>query len=157
MGLKEVASAASLWRGWDYYKENRVLKWEQTGENTYDGIVKGSEGNSYAVHIDTAHVRSSKCSCPFAEGRRVVCKHMIALFFTAVPEEAEAFQRDIDEWEAEEDRREAEEDERRKLLLKRITDYVNSLTEEEIREKLIEIMFINEADGYDDEDWDDNY
>ena len=80
MGLKEVASAASLWRGWDYYKENRVLKWEQTGENTYDGIVKGSEGNSYAVHIDTAHVRSSKCSCPFAEGRRVVCKHMIALF-----------------------------------------------------------------------------
>ena len=75
---------------------------------------------------------------------------MIALFFTAVPEEAEAFQRDIDEWEA-------EEDERRKLLLNLITDYVNSLTEEEIREKLIEIMFINEADGYDDEDWDDDY
>ncbi|MBQ3849767.1 MAG: hypothetical protein II747_04870 [Clostridia bacterium] len=56
MGLKEVASAASLWRGWDYYKESRVLKWEQTGENTYDGIVKGSEDNSYpyAVLIKSA-------------------------------------------------------------------------------------------------------
>ncbi|MBQ0089720.1 MAG: hypothetical protein KBT27_10375, partial [Prevotellaceae bacterium] len=40
----------------------------------YDGIVSGSENNKYSVHIETDHPRRSKCNCPFADGRRVVCK-----------------------------------------------------------------------------------
>ena len=155
MGLKEAASTDSFWRGWDYYKENKVALWEQTGPGTYDGIVRGSEGNRYTVHIDTAHIRSSKCNCPFADGRRRVCKHMIALFFATHPEEAEEQQREIDEWEAAEAAAEAAAAEREKRLLKGITDYVNSLTEEEVREKLIEIMFANEIDD-DEEDWEDD-
>lgn len=34
------------------------------------------------------HPRKSKCNCPHADGRRVICKHMIALLFTASPEAA---------------------------------------------------------------------
>ena len=156
MGLKEAASCNSLYRGWDYYKENKVVLWEQTGSSTYDGIVRGSEGNRYSVHIDTVHIRSSKCNCPFADGRRRVCKHMIALFFATHPEEAEEQQREIDEWEAAEAAAEAEAAEREKRLLKNITDYVNSMTEEEVREKLIEIMFANEVDD-DEDEWDEDW
>lgn len=34
------------------------------------------------------HPRKSICNCPHADGRRVICKHMIALLFTASPEAA---------------------------------------------------------------------
>ena len=79
MGLIEVASGNSVWRGMDYYKNKRVKSWQDAGEGIYDGIVSGSGDNEYVVHIDKNHPRKSTCNCPFADGRRVVCKHMIAL------------------------------------------------------------------------------
>jgi len=85
MGLIEIASSNSVWRGMDYYENKKVISWNKSGDDIYDGIVSGSKGNSYAVHIDKAHPRRSVCNCPFADGRRVVCKHMIALYFTAEP------------------------------------------------------------------------
>ena len=69
MGLIEVASSESVWRGMDYYNEKRVLGWEETGYEQYDGTVKGQAG--YQVHLDIKHPRKSACSCPFAQGRRV--------------------------------------------------------------------------------------
>ena len=105
MGLIETASANSVWRGMDYYENRKVVSWAQTGTFAYDGIVSGSEGNKYTVHIETNHPRRSTCNCPFAEGRRVVCKHMIALYFTAVPNAADDFRRQVEEWEAEEQER----------------------------------------------------
>lgn len=76
MGLIEMASGNSVWRGMDYYKNKKVIAWEKSGTDTYDGKVSGSGNNKYFVHIDKAHPRKSTCNCPFAEGRRVVCKHM---------------------------------------------------------------------------------
>lgn len=75
MGLIEVASGNSVWRGMDYYERKKVISWEEDGADSYNGVVSGSEGNIYLVHIDKAHPRKSKCNCPFADGRRVVCKH----------------------------------------------------------------------------------
>ena len=86
MGLIETASGNSVWRGMDYYKNHKVISWNRSGNATYDGVVSGSEGKTYNVHIDTVHPRKSVCNCAFAAGRRVVCKHMIALYFTAEPE-----------------------------------------------------------------------
>lgn len=56
--------------------------------------------------IETNHPRRSTCNCPFADDRRVVCKHMIALYFTAEPKAAKDFLRQVEEWEAEEQERE---------------------------------------------------
>lgn len=98
MGLIETASANSVWRGMDYYENRKVVSWAQTGTFAYDGIVSGSEGNKYTVHIETNHPRRSTCNCPFAEGRRVVCKHMIALYFTAVPNAADDFLRQVEDF-----------------------------------------------------------
>lgn len=106
MGLIEIASGNSVWRGMDYYQDKKVCSWDKSGDETYDGIVSGSEGNNYFVHIDKLHPRKSTCNCPFAKGRRVICKHMIALLFTAEPERAEDFLRQAEEWEREKEERE---------------------------------------------------
>lgn len=69
MGLVEIASNNSVWRGMDYYDNKKVVSWETSGIGIYDGVVSGSEDNVYTVHIDTEHPRKSFCNCPFAAGK----------------------------------------------------------------------------------------
>ena len=128
MGLIEMASDNSVWRGMDYYERKMVCSWKKSGEEAYDGVVSGSEGNKYSVHIDKVHPRKSSCNCPFAEGRRVICKHMIALLFTAEPKTAEDFLRQVEKWEQ-------EEKERERLHYKELREYVNSLSKKELQER----------------------
>lgn len=133
MGLIEMASGSSVWRGMDYYERKMVCSWKKSGEEAYDGVVSGSEGNKYSVHIDKVHPRKSSCNCPFAEGRRVICKHMIALLFTAEPKTAEDFLRQVEKWEQ-------EEKERERLHYKELSEYVNSLSKKELQERLYEAL-----------------
>ena len=81
MGLIEIASGNSVWRGMDYYENHKVVSWNKSGNSTYEGVVSGSNGDSYNVYIDKLHPRKSVCNCSIAGGRRVLCKHMIALYF----------------------------------------------------------------------------
>lgn len=142
MGLIETASANSVWRGLDYYEAKKVISWEKTGTFAYDGVVSGSEGNKYIVHIETNHPRRSTCNCPFAEGRRVVCKHMIALYFTAEPKAADNFLKQVEEWEA-------EEQEREKQHYEDLRKYVNQLSKAELRERLYDALVeLEERDNY---------
>ena len=142
MGLIETASANSIWRGMDYYEARKIISWEKTGTFAYDGIVSGSEGNKYTVHIETNHPRRSTCNCPFAEGRRVVCEHMIALYFTAEPEAADNFLKQVEEWEA-------EEQEREKQHYEDLRKYVNQLSKAELRERLYNALVeLEERDNY---------
>lgn len=129
MGLIEIASGNAVWRGMDYYENKKVISWNKSGDDTYDGIVSGSEGNSYTVHVDKAHPRRSVCNCPFADGRRVVCKHMIALYFTAEPKAAKDFLKQVEEWER-------EEEEREKQHYIELRKYINSLSKAELQERL---------------------
>ena len=133
MGLIEMASGSSVWRGMDYYERKMVCSWKKSGEEAYDGVISGSEGNKYSVHIDKVHPRKSSCNCPFAEGRRVICKHMIALLFTAEPKTAEDFLRQVEKWEQ-------EEKERERLHYKELREYVNSLSKKELQERLYEAL-----------------
>ena len=99
MGLVEIASGNSVWRGMDYYENKKVISYNKIGEHIYEGMIKGSGENCYTVHIDKLHPRKSTCNCPFADGRRVVCKHLIALYFTAEPQAAKDFLKQVEEWE----------------------------------------------------------
>ena len=128
-----MASGSSVWRGMDYYERKMVCSWKKSGEEAYDGVISGSEGNKYSVHIDKVHPRKSSCNCPFAEGRRVICKHMIALLFTAEPKTAEDFLRQVEKWEQ-------EEKERERLHYKELREYVNSLSKKELQERLYEAL-----------------
>ena len=133
MGLIEIASNKSVWRGMDYYNDKKVVSWKTLKNGVYEGMVSGSEGNTYTVHIDTEHPRKSFCNCPFADARRVVCKHMIALYFTAEPKVSKDFLKEVEMWEAEEEERERQhyEDMRK---------YVKSLSKTELQEQLLDAM-----------------
>lgn len=133
MSLIGVASADSVWRGMEYYEDKMVALWNEAADGTYDGVVEGSNGNSYVVHVDKIHPRKSTCTCPFADGRRVVCKHMIALYFTAEPKAAEDFKKRVENWEC-------EEEERAKQHYADLRKYVNSLKKQELQMQLYDAL-----------------
>lgn len=91
MGILDLASFQSQLRGYDYYKENRAQASKKMDGPAISGLVLGSNQNIYHVSVDLKHPRRSVCDCPFANGRRVICKHMIALYFEAFPDEADSF------------------------------------------------------------------
>ena len=140
MGLIDLASSNSLWRGVDYYQSKNVKKIKKISDDEYNSIVSGTE--EYIVHIDINHPRKSTCTCPFAAGRRVICKHMVATFFTIYPEEAERIIKEEQEYEEAEERLFEEH-------LEEVKEYVNGLTDDEVRAALIDKLM--------DEWYDDDY
>ena len=130
MGLLDLASANSFWRGYDYFKDGKVVSKEQVDSCHYSGSVAGDQEASYEVVIDLQHPKRSTCTCPHAEGTRRVCKHKVALYFSVFPEEADRALKEAEEWEAQEEKRRQEE-------TKEIEKYVNSLSKQELREELL--------------------
>ena len=85
-----IPPALKCLRNGDYYKEKRVVELNKINENEYSSIVKGT--NNYNVHLDIEHPRKSSCNCPLANGKRIICKHIVATYFTAFPNEAVSFE-----------------------------------------------------------------
>ena len=149
----DSASNASFWRGVDYYKQQKVLDFAEREGGIIEGTVAGSEGQRYKVAIDLVHPKKSTCNCKFAEGRRVVCKHMVALYFASVPGSYEAFENDRRNWEAQ---IELEERRWREETRRRIDEYVAALSAKEARTRLADLLFeealderYRRDDGYD--------
>ena len=129
MSFWSSASGASIWRGYDYFKEEKVEAYEQLAENIFESRIQGSAEDPYQTVIDIEHPKRSHCDCPFAKDRRVVCKHMVALCFTAFPSEADAFLREVKEPKKEEERRQQEH-------YKELERYVKSLKKDELQKQL---------------------
>ena len=82
----------------------------------------------------SAHPRRSKCNCPHADGRRVVCKHIVAAYFTVFPEEADNYWKELnDYWEEEEAQQEALEQE--------LIQYVYKMKKPELQEAVLRLLF----------------
>lgn len=142
MSLISRASNASCWRGYEYYLQKHVESLEKVAENVYICKVKGSNNNVYDVRIDIDKTSQSRCNCPHADGRRVICKHMVAAFFTAFPEEAKKYICEVEEYEA-------EEEGRREDRYSEIKEYVYSLSKNELRIMLLDYMTEEEfSDDY---------
>lgn len=73
------------------------------------------------------------CNCAFADGRRVICKHMLALLFIAEPETVENFLKEVEKYEAEEKEREQQH-------FGDLRTYVKSLTKSELQEQLFNAL-----------------
>ena len=134
MGLLECASGASVWRGYDYYRHKHVVKLEQIAEDTFLANVTGSSGELYSVELHINHPRKSKCNCPRANGKRVTCKHIVAAYFTALPQEAERFFKEAMEYEMEEEKRQEE-------LYDRVHDYVNKMKKNDLQQAFLQLLF----------------
>ena len=137
MGMIECTSGASLWRGYDYYKENKVKNLIETSPGIFSANVEGNSDKPYIVEIDVAHPRKSKCNCPHADGKRIVCKHMMAVYFMAFPDEAERYKRQLEEYEAEEEQREQEFEE----LCDNVINTVHSMSKDDLRQVLLQFLF----------------
>ena len=133
MSIRTLASGASAWRGYECYRSKKVLSFTQTGGDEYTGQVAGSGPVPYMVKINTCHPRQSKCNCPHADGRRVICKHMVALFFTAFPDEAEDYIEEVEEYERQEEQRMEDHHEA-------LRSYVKSLSKKELQDQLFEAL-----------------
>lgn len=134
MSLMSCASYKSLWRGYEYFKQDKVLEWMQESESEFYGLVGGSNGSYYNVHIDIDHPRKSTCNCPHADGRRVVCKHIVALFFKAFPEEAEKYYNDVMNYEEEIEEQQAE-------MENKVIEYVHKMKKNDLAVALLQVLF----------------
>lgn len=141
MGIISLASGNSCWRGLDYYKNKKVIKFERINENEYSSIVKGT--NNYNVHLDIEHPRKSSCDCPLANGKRIICKHIVATYFTAMPKEATNF-------EEEQNRLQEEYEEYQDELYDKVIEYINKMSKDELIGELINIFDYGPEWIYDD-------
>ena len=134
MGLLECASGASIWRGYDYFKEKKIKTLEEIGDNIYSATVTGSSNQLYSVELHVDHPRKSKCNCPHANGKRIICKHIVAAYFTAFPEEAENFYAEAMAYQEEEEKRQEE-------LSDKVCHYVWHMKKDELRQALLQLLF----------------
>lgn len=134
MELYRIASLQSQFRGYDYFKEKKVIFFKQVENSIYSGKVKGSS-KTYDVTIDIEHPKkNSTCNCPHADGRKIICKHMVALYFKIFPEKAEQFLEEIDEHNKKVEEYEQE------LELK-LRKYVKSMSKKELEEALLDCLY----------------
>ena len=131
MGIISLASGNSCWRGLDYYKEKRVVELNKINENEYSSFVKGT--NNYNVYLDIKHPRKSSCNCPLANGKRIICKHIVATYFTAFPNEAVSFEEEQNRLQEEYEKEQEEE-------FDKAIKYLNRMSKQELIEELIQVF-----------------
>ena len=134
MGILECASGASAWRGYDYYRSNKVIGVKEIGDGVFAASVAGSSGMPYSVELHIDHPRKSKCSCPHANGKRIVCKHMVAVYFTVHPLMADRFYAEVVAYQEEEEKRQDE-------LADRLVGYVSRMKKAELQQALLQVLF----------------
>ena len=155
MGMLEIASYNSFWRGLDYFESKQVKRLTRLSEFIYEAEVEGTD--KYNIRLDVNHPRKSTCTCPHSAGKSIICKHKVAVYFTIFPEEAQKAIDERNEFYKEQEEREKEYDRKVKEERKSIKKYVDSLSEEEVRNMLINYMVHDamkyEEDPYEEDDW----
>lgn len=129
--MEKFPEGSSCWRGLDYYKSKKVIKLNKINENEYSSIVKGR--NNYNVHLDIEHPRKSSCNCPLANGKRIICKHIVATYFTAFPNEALSF-------EEEQNRLQEEYEKEKEEEYDKAIKYLNRMSKQKLIEELIQVF-----------------
>lgn len=133
MGIIKLASGGSVWRGLDYYKQNKIISYKKLNDNEYTGKVKGSNNKEYDVIMNIEHPRRSKCNCPHAKDRKVVCKHIVALYFMVFPKEANRFEEDIE-------KSMLEYEEYQEQLYDKVEKSIYSMSRGELQEALLDVL-----------------
>lgn len=131
MGIISLASGNSCWRGLDYYKSKKVTKLNKINENEYSSIVKGT--NNYNVHLDIEHPRKSTCDCPLANGKRIICKHIVATYFKAFPNKAVDFEEEQERLQEEYEKEQEEE-------YDKAIECLNKMSKQELINELIQVF-----------------
>ena len=126
-----LASGNSCWRGLDYYKNKKVIELNKIDGNEYTSVVKGTQ--NYNVHLDIEHPRKSVCDCPFANGKRIICKHIVATYFTIFPGEAKEFEEEQNRLQEEYEKEQEEE-------YNKVAECLNKMSKQELINELIQVF-----------------
>ena len=155
MGLLEICSHNSYWRGLDYFENKRVKALVQISRYEFEADVEGTE--IYRVHIDVNHPRKSTCTCPHAAGKSTICKHKVAVYFSIFPEEAQEAIDERNQYYEELEERENEYNKKVEIMTKKYKEYVDGLSVEEIKRMLVNYMVDSYMEGEDDPYEDEDY
>ncbi len=90
MGIISCASGSSCWRGLDYYKNSKIKNIKKISDEEYASTASGTK--DYNVYLNLKNTRKSTCNCPLANGKRIICKHIVATYFTVEPNSAKEFE-----------------------------------------------------------------
>ncbi len=141
MGIISLASGSSCWRGLDYFKDKKVIRLRKINDKEYTSIVNGTK--NYNVYLNLEHPRKSACDCPSAKGKRIICKHIVATYFSAMPEEATNF-------ENEQDRLQEEYEKYQEEIYYKVINYINKMSKNELIEELVHVFDYGPEWIYDD-------
>lgn len=131
MGIISSASGSSCWRGLDYYKNKKIKNIKPISDIEYTSIVCGTK--EYNVYLNLEKPRKSTCDCPLANGKRIICKHIVATFFSVVPGSAEGF-------EDEQNRLQEEYEQYQENEYENAIKFINKMSKKELVEELIHIF-----------------
>lgn len=131
MGIISSASGSSCWRGLDYYKCKKIKDIKKINDIEYTSIARGTK--EYSVYLNLEKPRKSTCNCPLANGKRIICKHIVATYFSVVPGSAKLF-------EDEQNRLQAEYEEYQENEYKNVVKFINKMSKKELVEELIYVF-----------------
>ena len=137
MGVIDIASSKSVWRGMEYYKQNKVLSYTVNEDGSCEGIVAGSGDGNYHVHVDMEHPRKSTCDCPLANGKKIICKHIVAVSLCLDESEADRFKNEKTIYAS-------EEEERRAKKYEKYMGFARTMSPRKLRESPYHFGFTNE-------------
>jgi uncharacterized Zn finger protein len=141
MGIISCASGDSCWRGLDYYKLKKIKNIKKISDTEYSSIVSGTE--DYSVYLNLEKVRKSTCNCPLANGKRIICKHIVATYFAVVPNSAKDF-------EEEQNKLQEEYEEYQDELYDKVISYINKMSKKDLIEELVHVFDYGPEWLYDD-------
>lgn len=131
MGIVETAPKKIVWRAIEYFRQNKVIDIKEENDGCYSAKVSGSGKSKYDVFINIKQPKKSICTCPFAKKNDVICKHMVAVYFSVDPEAITAFEEDERRYMEDKDYRWQKDKERLK-------SFARKMSKEELIDELAE-------------------
>ena len=131
MGIISVASGTSCWKGLEYYKNNKIKNINKFSDTEYTSTARGTK--EYSVQLNLKNPRKSTCNCPLANGKRIICKHIVATYFSVATGSAKEF-------EDEQNRLQEEYEEYQENEYKNAIKFINKMSKKELVEELIYIF-----------------
>ena len=131
MGIISSASGSSCWKGLEYYKNNKIKNINKVSDTEYTSTAFGTK--EYSVYLNLKKPRKSTCNCPLANGKRIICKHIVATYFSVATGSAKEF-------EDEQNRLQEEYEEYQENEYKNAIKFINKMSKKEFVEELIYIF-----------------
>ncbi|OIO88808.1 MAG: hypothetical protein COW32_08215 [Candidatus Aquicultor secundus] len=127
--LESLIDPTILQRGKDYFRRGLVAELEEVEEDRWSALVEGTQTYEVRVKLKGDRIAESLCDCPYDFGP--VCKHEVAVYLAIGKILAGE---DLPEKKKKPSQRQA----KRKTVADKIIGIVKKLTEEEMREIILE-------------------